>query len=453
MAVGLLFLPFVVHAQLLKGKVKGQVDELQVMMAQDGDVLTAEYLSVPVAEDGTFSFDAVLRRPFCDVTLLVGEKGLGGAHLVKGKILEVEIEKKAGGEVAFAFRGEYAGISEFYTSFVQRLDLMRYCPMDESQRMPYETARKTLEKDMKAIRKMLAKLENGEMRAYYGKLADMQEKSLIVNLIQDEAQRRECDEKEFPEYREIMASVDLNDEMYLMCGLSYRCVSSKLDIPMAFRADMEPYCAAYMDVVEREVTNPLVKKALVNYTAHQYFSFGRDGNDGKFWERFQSFAADYPEVVAHYRALMEAKCNTEKGTAAPDVVMTAPDGREVRLSELFGKFLYIDVWATWCGPCCAEIPHLEKLVERFAGNDKVRFVSISIDAKEKPWRAKLEKDRPTWEQFILIPERAAAFQQAWNISGIPRFIMIDREGKIFSADAPRPSEEKAAEIIKEQTEQ
>lgn len=71
-----------------------------------------------------------------------------------------------------------------------------------------------------------------------------------------------------------------------------------------------------------------------------------------------------------------------KGQVDELQVMTAPDGRVVRLSELFGKFLYIDVWATWCGPCCAEISHLEKLVERFAGNDKVRFVSISSDATE-----------------------------------------------------------------------
>ena len=138
------------------------------------------------------------------------------------------------------------------------------------------------------------------------------------------------------------------------------------------------------------------------------------------------------------------------GTPAPDARLTAPDGTECRLSDLFGKFLYIDVWATWCGPCCAEIPNLEKVAAHFKGNDKVQVVSISIDANRKAWLAKLEKDQPEWAQYILTPEEAAAFQRAWGINGIPRFLMIDKEGKIFNADAPRPSSEGIIETIEEQ---
>ena len=87
------------------------------------------------------------------------------------------------------------------------------------------------------------------------------------------------------------------------------------------------------------------------------------------------------------------------------------------------------MWATWCGPCCAEIPHLEKLVERFKDNDKIQFISISVDTALKAWLNKLEKDKPAWAQFIFPKEEAARFMQAWGISGIPRFILIDRNGK------------------------
>ena len=93
---------------------------------------------------------------------------------------------------------------------------------------------------------------------------------------------------------------------------------------------------------------------------------------------------------------------------------------------------------------------MEKLVAHFKGNDRVQFISISVDANKKAWQAKLEKDKPEWSQFILSSKDAKAFQEAWGISGIPRFIMIDKNGKIFEADAMRPSDEGIIEFIEEQ---
>jgi thiol-disulfide isomerase/thioredoxin len=133
-------------------------------------------------------------------------------------------------------------------------------------------------------------------------------------------------------------------------------------------------------------------------------------------------------------------------------MLNTPDGKQVQLKSLLkGKFTYIDVWATWCGPCCKEIPHLEKLVEKFKGNDKVQFISISTDANADAWKAKLAKDKPQWAQYILTPENDKKFCTDWGIAGIPRFIMIDANGMIFAPDASRPSEEKTANIIAEQT--
>lgn len=85
--------------------------------------------------------------------------------------------------------------------------------------------------------------------------------------------------------------------------------------------------------------------------------------------------------------------------------METIDGKQVELSSLLkGKFSYIDVWATWCGPCCAEIPHLERLVEKYKDNDNVQFISISVDADRKAWENKLkkaDKDRPYFKRNII----------------------------------------------------
>ena len=135
---------------------------------------------------------------------------------------------------------------------------------------------------------------------------------------------------------------------------------------------------------------------------------------------------------------------------APDVELTTPEGKTLKLSSLTqGKFTYIDVWATWCRPCCQEIPFLEKLVERYKGNDKVQFLSISIDQNKADWLKKLETDKPQWQQFIIQGETAAQFSDDWELTGIPRFIVIGPMGTIVSADATRPSDPTTVSMIDE----
>lgn len=185
---------------------------------------------------------------------------------------------------------------------------------------------------------------------------------------------------------------------------------------------------------------------------YMYFNYSDGTGDyEKFWADYTRFVGGDRTVLAAYEPKIESWRKTKKGSRAFDTTMTAPDGTQHRLSDFFGKFTYIDVWATWCAPCCAEIPHLEKLVERFKDNDRVQFISLSIDTNKQAWHKKLDTDRPAWPQFILSKEEAAAFMKAWGISGIPRFIMLDKESNIFSADASRPSEESTATTIEEQT--
>ena len=94
---------------------------------------------------------------------------------------------------------------------------------------------------------------------------------------------------------------------------------------------------------------------------------------------------------------------------------------------------------------------MAKLVERFKGNDKVQFLSISVDESVEAWKKMIEADKPAWAQFNIHGETNKQFSADWGITGIPRFIMIDKDGNIFSADATRPSNEETAKTIEEQT--
>ncbi|WP_316815170.1 TlpA disulfide reductase family protein [Pedobacter nyackensis] len=128
------------------------------------------------------------------------------------------------------------------------------------------------------------------------------------------------------------------------------------------------------------------------------------------------------------------------GDVAPDFSGKTPEGKVISLSNLRGKVVLVDVWATWCAPCKAQIPHLKKLEEEMKGKDVV-FVSYSIDDM---------KDKKKWEDMViseklggvqLIGEAAfsSAIAKNYQINAIPRFMVFDKEGKIVAIDAPRPS--------------
>ena len=136
------------------------------------------------------------------------------------------------------------------------------------------------------------------------------------------------------------------------------------------------------------------------------------------------------------------------GKRAPDFVAETREGKNVTRDSLMGKKLYVDIWATWCAPCLAEIPALKQL-EHDLKDEPITFVSISIDT---------QKDKEKWASFIEQRELGGVqlyTEGAWNsdlvadynISGIPRFFIIDENGHIINANAPRPSDPKAKEIL------
>ncbi len=121
-------------------------------------------------------------------------------------------------------------------------------------------------------------------------------------------------------------------------------------------------------------------------------------------------------------------------------------GGELSLDDLKGKYVYIDIWATWCQPCKQEIPFLHKVEEKYKGKN-IEFVSISIDDK---------RGYNTWKQMIKVKEMGGIqlyakedkkFVDGYRVSSIPRFILLDPEGNIVDSNAPRPSDPKLIELF------
>jgi thiol-disulfide isomerase/thioredoxin len=128
---------------------------------------------------------------------------------------------------------------------------------------------------------------------------------------------------------------------------------------------------------------------------------------------------------------------------AIDFSLTDVEGNSCRLSDFKGKVLYIDLWATWCGPCVKESPYFESLAKEYEGKDIV-FLAISTDNSKKTWKKYLESNPKKLPQYHSTDP---ALKEGWAIKYIPRFILINKDFNIADAYAPRPSEDSIREKL------
>ncbi|MDA8596318.1 TlpA family protein disulfide reductase [Flavobacteriaceae bacterium] len=144
-------------------------------------------------------------------------------------------------------------------------------------------------------------------------------------------------------------------------------------------------------------------------------------------------------VESNYENERDMRIKFAPGKPSPEFVdYENYAGGKTSLADLRGKFVYIDMWATWCGPCKQEIPYLKELEGKYHGKD-IHFVSISIDRPNKYEAWKTMVNDKDLSGIQLYAGEDPAFQIAYNINSIPRFILIDPSGNIVNANAPRPS--------------
>ncbi|RDB07504.1 TlpA family protein disulfide reductase [Runella aurantiaca] len=138
------------------------------------------------------------------------------------------------------------------------------------------------------------------------------------------------------------------------------------------------------------------------------------------------------------------------GTTAPDFTGETPDGKQLSLSSLKGKVVYVDMWATWCGPCRAEFPWAKELKKQFEGNNEVVFLYASVDGDPNAWGKFLKTaNSPEGIHIRLSPIEQRKISEEYQCGGgVPKYFLIDQQGKIVSTVAPRPSSGKAEEAIR-----
>ncbi|MET0634809.1 MAG: TlpA disulfide reductase family protein [Chitinophagaceae bacterium] len=150
--------------------------------------------------------------------------------------------------------------------------------------------------------------------------------------------------------------------------------------------------------------------------------------------------------VKEYKSI---RLMTAKGLPAPAFNLFDSTGKEYTLDSFKGKIIYLDVWASWCSPCIGQFPPAKKLEEKYRGNNNLLFLSASIDATREGWINKgLKKHTPPGLQLWAgVGGWDSQFSKDYFVRGIPKYILIDKEGRIINFDAPRPGEYTAEQIL------
>ncbi|MGN0282359.1 MAG: TlpA family protein disulfide reductase [Prevotella sp.] len=183
------------------------------------------------------------------------------------------------------------------------------------------------------------------------------------------------------------------------------------------------------------------------YVVHNYFlnTIGSTGRDGR--ERLIEYHRKHvtePNKVKNFDDIISRWDAICTGRPSPDFVCSNALGNVITIESLRGKIIYIDIWATWCGPCRKELPFFRQLEKRY--KDKgICFISLSIDKEKRSWENFIRNNENS--KYNLYIGNEDPFLDKYMIKSIPRFILIDDKGRIITPVAPRPSDSKTMEIF------
>jgi thiol-disulfide isomerase/thioredoxin len=168
------------------------------------------------------------------------------------------------------------------------------------------------------------------------------------------------------------------------------------------------------------------------------------------YERVQK---QYPDTRAAKMAGGKIRQVTSIGKPFELAFTDAITGREINMRNLHGKVVIIDFWATWCGPCVAEMPHLKELYKQYRDHG-VEFIGVSLDQPEdqgglEALKKFVDEKEISWPQYYQGKGWDSEFSGEWGINGIPALFAIDKDGNLRSVDARGKLDELIPQLLAE----
>lgn len=180
------------------------------------------------------------------------------------------------------------------------------------------------------------------------------------------------------------------------------------------------------------------------------------GLQGKNHPSFTDYANQFIEkfgtstdtaAIDQLKTQMEQAKSFVPGGSAPEIAMKTPEGEMMKLSELRGKVVLIDFWASWCGPCRKENPNVVRVYNKYKSAG-FEILGVSLDKTKDKWQAAIAKDGLTWHHVSDLRGWQNKAAQTYGVRSIPHTVLVDQEGKIIARNLRGPAlERKLAEIF------
>ena len=226
--------------------------------------------------------------------------------------------------------------------------------------------------------------------------------------------------------------IDFKDSVLFASNNDYRYFLSSYFVSGLTSGDLKTLELYNEELLEMQ------KKSIVT-TLKRGISFYNMDKLDLYYQTYVKLAAndkDINRIKGKYERIKTLK----KGSPSPSFNYPDSSGKNISLESLKGKLVYVDVWATWCGPCKAQIPFLKQLEEKYREED-IAFVSLSIDQLKNisKWKDMIVDKELEGIQIIADKAWRSKFVTDYVIEGIPRFILIDKDGNLMDPMAPRPA--------------
>lgn len=419
---------------VLTGEIIGSDPGLTVLAyTQDAFV---QYL-YPEVEDGRFRLELEDVRDFVDFGVGLGEE-VYGAHVSVGDSLHMICTPAGDGTYEIEYRGKDEDVSRMFTDFYNTYGYWgQYnIRLDPDPDMTVEDSFKLIDENDAAFRAKYGR----RLGKYYSHRADLMCRFFKAALLEVEDTDKGIEYLADPVYIEQVGAVDPDDPTALACGLINRWARVRA---YTMPGDGNDKALAFIDSRDGSIKSLEARQMITNLFCHEAVRNMETPDDAYFFDFFDRMAEYIKEdsaMVQDCRDFYFRKKASLTVVNMPEITLQKPDGSTIQLSSLYGKAVYIDVWASWCGPCCREIPHLAQIVEKLKDNKDIEIISISVDRDHDAWKEALDRHNPSWPQYIISEDDNARLSDALNIVGIPRFIILRPDGTIYDKEAKRPSE-------------
>ena len=338
------------------------------------------------------------------------------------------------GQTMYVGSYEYKGTKKDCMDFYQDYSVWERngWPFEKIAQYDFPSYRQELGKEAEALRSRLNRIDNEGFKQSFLRQVNAREEE---NLIRYAWAKHTVD----PDFEKYIGAFERNSMEHRDMAFTYQRWWQSTHRPEQGFTNG----SWYMEGLKRSFTSQQMINALASDFMGSYIQ--RAPKDlSETWEAYCKTCIDKGQI-----AKLQAKYDKfNPGKDAPDFETTDyEDGKTYTLKDFRGKALMIDCWATWCGPCMAEMPYYAKVVEHFKNDNRIEFIAISFDSDKKRLDKELKENAHPWRQFWCKDAFKSQLAKGYGFNGIPRFIFIDKNGKLIAGDAPKPSSENIIEYI------